>query len=99
MPAVTASLTAAGITTAADYAKRCNSIGASILEGLFDGHLHASDGANIFHVDGLHNHTAAAASVLRGYALDLPSGTDRRCGYLQLGKTTDYSGPPNDFAR
>jgi hypothetical protein len=97
VPAVTASLTASGITTAADYAAYCNNIGAQLLEGVFNGHLHANDGANIFHVDGLHNHTAAAANVLRGYALDLPAGTDRRCGYLQLGKPSDYSGPPNDL--
>jgi hypothetical protein len=97
VPATTAALSAAGITTAADHAAHCNNIGATILEGLFNNHLHANEGANIFHVDGLHNHTAAAASVLRGYALDLPAGTDRKCGYLQLGKTTDYAGAPNDI--
>jgi hypothetical protein len=97
VPAVTATLSASGITTAADHAAFCNNIGATILQGVFNSHLHVNEGANIFHVDGLHNHTAAAASVLRGYALDLPAGTDRKCGYLQLGKTTDYSGPPNDI--
>ena len=97
VPAVTASLTASGITTAADHAAHCNSLGASILESVFNTHLHANEGANIFHVDGLHNHTAAGANTLRGYALDLPNGTDRKCGYLQLGMTTDYNGAPNDI--
>jgi hypothetical protein len=64
---------------------------------LFDSHLHANEGANIFHFDGLHNHTAAATSTLRGWALDLASGTDRKCGFLQVAKATDYSGPPNDI--
>ncbi|HEY4187461.1 MAG TPA: hypothetical protein VGP07_20460 [Polyangia bacterium] len=97
LAAVNASLTAAGIRTAADYATHCNNVGPGILESVFNGQLAAADGANIFHVDGLHNLTAAASSVLRGYALDLPAGTDRRCGYLQLGKPSDYSGPPNDL--
>jgi hypothetical protein len=95
--AVTASLTASGITTAADHADHCNSAGQQIVSGLFNTHLHASEGANIFHFDGLHNHTAAATSTLRGWALDLGNGTDRKCGFLQVAKATDYSGPPNDI--
>ncbi len=89
-------LAANGISNAAQYAALCNNVGSTILESVFNGQLSATEGAHIFHVDGLHNHTAAAASVLRGYALDLPGGDDRHCGYLQLGKTTDYAGAPND---
>jgi hypothetical protein len=86
-----------GIVTPAHYATHCEGPGSQILESIFNNHVHANDGCNIYHVDGVHNRLAPGASTLRGYALDLAAGSDRRCGYLQLGAPTSYSGPPNDL--
>ncbi|HUT35741.1 MAG TPA: hypothetical protein VNE39_19795 [Planctomycetota bacterium] len=74
-----------GLDTEAKYAAALQKLALKILKEVFDAQLPDGDGVTIFQTERPHNQTHRLHAVSFGLALDFPSGTEDKCGFLLMG--------------
>jgi hypothetical protein len=80
------------LETDAKFAKWCEGKAFEILKSIFNDHLGAKDGVNVFQTDKSHNLVHLQAGLVDGEANDFPKGSDRKCGFLFVGWPALYAG-------